>query len=167
MTLERGHEETCRGRGHNRSQWRFGGWVMAWSWPSSFFQLPFPEITDSKGTRNTQASGHVFLLDNFTSSCYQNVSYRKQTPATAGTGPVSEESFWVQPQQSFWGKQICKANASFDRILSKKKKKLKCIYIFHHILMILIKSNEHFLLQVNIYLNSLSNWSYRMNAPNL
>lgn len=54
--------------------------------PSSFFfQLPFPEMTNSNRTGKAQASVHVFILDDYHPKA---VRYRKCIPVTADVGPV-------------------------------------------------------------------------------
>lgn len=37
--------------------------------------------------------------------------------------------------------------------------------IFYPVI-ILMKSNESFLIRVNMYLNHIRNWSFKMNSPN-
>lgn len=82
-----------------------------------FFQLPFPEMTNSNRTGKTQASVRVFTLDEYH---HEDVCYRKWIPVTAGTGPVTEGRFRAQPQSSFRGKQIHKTDASFPTLLFNK-----------------------------------------------
>lgn len=108
MILEHSNEETCVVWGRQYTS-RFVG-QMACAWPSSFFQLPFPEMTNSDRTRKTEASVHGYH--------HKDVSYRKWMPVTAGAGPVAEGSFRVQPQFNFRGKQIHKTNTSCYQFLS-------------------------------------------------
>lgn len=106
-------------------------------------------MTNSKRTGKTQASVHAFTLDDYH---YKDVCYRKWIPVTAGTGPVTEGRFRAQPQSSFRGKQIHKTDASFPILLLKKKKNQTSFMIFHPVI-ILMKSNESFLVRVTMYLN--------------
>ena len=55
-----------------------------------FFQLPFPEMTNSNRTGKAQASVHILILDDYRP---KDVRYRKCIPVSAGTGPVTEGRF--------------------------------------------------------------------------
>lgn len=46
------------------------------------------------------------------------------------------------------------------------QKKNQISGIIFHIVVILMKSNEHFLLRINTYLNPISNWSIKRNSSN-
>lgn len=108
-------------------------------------------MTNSNRTGKTQASVHISILDDYH---HKDVCYRKWIPVTAGTGPVTEGRFRAQPQSSFRGKERHKINASFSTFLFKKKNNQTSYMIFHPV-MILLKSNESFLVRENMYLNHI------------
>lgn len=123
-----------------------------------FFQLPFPEMTDSNGTRKTQASVDLFTLDGYhhqmwtTGSRYQLVQAQVRKKAFGyNLSIVSEENMYARQMFHF-------ARSSL------KKKNLHASIIFPMV-MILIKSNEHFSFWVNMYSNPVSQWSFKMNSP--
>lgn len=74
-------------------------------------------MTSSNRTGKTQASVHVFILDEYH---HGDVCYRKWIPVTAGSGPVTVGRFRAQTQSSFRGKQIDKTDVSFPTLLFKK-----------------------------------------------
>ena len=47
------------------------------------------------------------------------------------------------------------------------KKKNQNASIIFHMVMILIKSDEHVSFRVNMYANPVSHWSFKMNSPNI
>ena len=62
MILEHGNEETYTARAYSTHAESVGGTSVL---GLLFFQLPFPEMKNSNRTKKTQASVHIFILDDY------------------------------------------------------------------------------------------------------